>query len=422
MSRSTLAIVGGGWAGIAAAVTAHRLGAQVTLFEMAPLLGGRARRADVDGQTLDNGQHILIGAYRDTLDLMREVGVDPDTVLARHPLTLVDARGQGLRLRAGPPALAFALAVARRPDWSWAQRGRLLLSAAGWAARGFACPKDWTVARLCQGLPQVVMQDLIEPLCVAALNTAAADASALVFLRVLRDGLFGGNGAADLLLPRDGLDQLLPAPALQWLKAQGVSVHLRTRVQVLAPTAAGWLVDGTAYDAVVLACPAGEAARLTRALAPDWSACAASLRHEPIVTVYLRGPSHALPFPMLALRGVPAQFLFDLPALGVADGLFAAVISGAAQWVDAGPDATARAVLDQLESELPSADPASPWRVVKVISERRATLACTPALRRPDLRVAPSLVAAGDFVDGPYPSTLEGAVRSGRLAVQTLLN
>ncbi|RYY87829.1 MAG: FAD-dependent oxidoreductase, partial [Comamonadaceae bacterium] len=89
-----LAIVGAGWAGLASAVEATRAGHAVTLFEAARTPGGRARRIDDDsGLVLDNGQHILIGAYRATLQLMRDVGVDPEAVLLRVPLSLRFADG-----------------------------------------------------------------------------------------------------------------------------------------------------------------------------------------------------------------------------------------------------------------------------------------------------------------------------------------
>ncbi|MDQ6638379.1 MAG: FAD-dependent oxidoreductase, partial [Pseudomonadota bacterium] len=92
-----IAVVGAGWAGIAAAVEAARAGARITLFEMAPAAGGRARDVVSHGGVLDNGQHICIGAYVETLRLLREVGVDEKAVFARMPLTLVDAEGRGLR-------------------------------------------------------------------------------------------------------------------------------------------------------------------------------------------------------------------------------------------------------------------------------------------------------------------------------------
>ena len=95
-----LTIVGAGWAGLAAAVAATRAGWHVQLYEAANTAGGRARslQQSFAGNPLDNGQHILIGAYRDTLTLMRTVGINPDDVLQRLPLDLRYADGQGLTL------------------------------------------------------------------------------------------------------------------------------------------------------------------------------------------------------------------------------------------------------------------------------------------------------------------------------------
>ena len=146
-----------------------------------------------------------------------------------------------------------------------------------------------TVAQLCADLPDRVRRDLIDPLCIAALNTPSAQASATVFLRVLNDALFGGPGSSDLLLPATGLSSLFPRPAQAWLDGQGASVWLSHRVQSIARGSdQAWSVDGAPFDAVVLACSAVEAARLTASLNPAWSAMAAALHYEPIATVYLQ--------------------------------------------------------------------------------------------------------------------------------------
>ncbi len=262
--------------------------------------------------------------------------------------------------------------------------------------------------------------DLIEPLCVAALNTPAERASGGVFLRVIRDALFSGPGSADLLLPRRSLSALLPEPAARWLQAAGARVVTGSRVAQLRPDKAGWRVDGERFDAVVLACSAQEAARLTHAAAPDWSMRTASFDYEPIVTVYLRSPGSRLDRPMVALRSddrAPAQFVFDHGALGGSPGLFAAVASGAVEWVAAGLSAAGEATRQQLVAAFPHGTWATPLTVLRTLSEKRATFRCTPGLIRPGPRVAPGLVAAGDYVDGPYPATLEGAVRSGVAAI-----
>jgi len=425
LRRHRVAVVGAGWAGIAAAVHARRAGHEVHVFEMAPLPGGRARSVPVDGLVLDNGQHILIGAYRATLELMALLGADASRLLHRMPLALCGPDGHGLRLRPGAPVPAFVRGVLAHGGWRWLDRLALLRTAAVWAATGFRCDEHLSVAALCRGLPPALREQLIEPLCVAALNTPAEAASARVFLRVLRDALFGGPGSSDLLLPAAPLGDLLPKPALRWFAEHGVAYKPTTRVLQLQQRETRWQVDGLTFDAVVLACSAREAARLCADVQPGWALQAGALRYEPIVTVYLRSPGARLPLPMIALPAgplAPAQFAFDLGALGIADGLFGFVISGAADWVQRGLQATAQATLQQATSAFPALARPVASTVMHVAAEKRATFHCTPGLVRPSALIAPGLLAAGDYVAGPYPATLEGAVRSGREAALALAN
>ncbi len=419
-SDATLAVIGGGWAGVAAAVEATQRGHRVTLFEMAPQLGGRARSVGVNGLTLDNGQHILIGAYVATLELMRTLGVDADRCFDRTPLRIAYPDGTGLLLDAGAPVAAFARAVLGNRAWKVRERAALLAAATGWALRGFHCDPALTVAALAAGLPAAVRSELIDPLCVAALNTSSTEASAAVFLRVLKDALFSGPGSADLLLPRTGLSALLPEPAQRWLTIAGAEVRLQHRVRSLAPDGDAWLIDEERFARVVLASTATEAARLTLDIARPWSDNASALRHEPIVTVYLRSIGTRLPEPMLALRGgdrAPAQFVFDRGRLGGDDGLLAFVISGARDWVERGTEAIVQATVQQARAEL-GAHLSAPLEPVQTLTEKRATFRCTPGLSRPGMVIAPGLHAAADHVDGPYPATLEGAVRSAQQAVR----
>jgi len=414
-----VAVIGGGWAGLAAAVHATRAGHQVTVLEMAPQLGGRARQIDSHGMALDNGQHILIGAYTETLSLMQLVGVDLSRALRRMPLRVTYPDGSGLQMAAGRPVPAFLRAIATYPGWSRRDKWALLRTAAGWSLRGFRCDPSWTVARLTAHLPAAVRDALLDPLCVAALNTPADQASAQVFLRVLKDALFSGPGSADLLLPRWRLSALWPDPAGRWLAAQGASVQLSHRVDALSPRAdGGWDVDGTPFDAVVLACTAHEAARLTEGFEPGWADTARGLRYEPIVTVYAHSPETRLPQPMMALRSdsrQPAQFVFDLGILCGMEGVLAFVVSGAAPWVAQGADATMAATLRQGQQAL-AGQLRAPLTGLRAVNEKRATFLCTPGLKRPPMAVRPGLFAAGDYTDGPYPATLEGAIRAGLAA------
>ena len=422
MAGRSVAIVGAGWAGIAAASECVRRGHRVTLFEMGARAGGRARDVHTSAGTLDNGQHICIGAYVETLRLLERLGISERDAFVRLPLTLVDPSGRGLRLRRGAAAPAFVRAVLGRRGWPVGDRLALLAAAAGWWRHQFRCDADWTVARLAAALPRSVREGLIDPLCVAALNTPAAQASASVFLRVLRDALASGPGSADLLLPRVGLGSLLPEPALEALRREGAVVRLGTRVVDVGADGDRWRVDSSRFDRVILAASTRESARLASPHDSGWARSAAALRQEPIVTVYAQARGARLAEPMLLLHSngrSPAQFVFDRGQLGGPAGLLAFVVSGASAWVERGTDALEQAVLGQAGESLGGSLP-EPLRVVQTIVEKRATFACTPDSVRPPMRIVPGLLAAGDYVSGPYPATLEGAVRSGIAAAVAL--
>jgi hydroxysqualene dehydroxylase len=442
-----LAVIGGGWAGLAAAVRAVERGFAVVLFDMAPQLGGRARSVVANTAqgplTLDNGQHILIGAYRDTLALMRQVGLDVDAALLRQPLRLVDPFGVGLRVPSNfswlGSSMAFARGVLQATHWPLADRLALMRTAAAWRLAGFTCATTTTVDELTHGLPETIRRDLVEPLCVAALNTPSSQASGTVFLRVMRDALFGGPGSADLLIPKVPLAGLLPNPAAQWLTEHGARVVLRSRVQSVVRSspasahadvdahahAGAWRVDGDTFDAVVLACSAHEAARLASSLDPGWAALAARVPYQAIVTVYAHHPEAQLTAPMVALTSTaeyPAQFAFDHGMLSGRAGLLAFVVSGANDGLARGQESMVDATLAQARQMLPRAAWVDALSVVATIAERRATFACRPDVARPPARLAgiEGLVAAGDYVQGPYPATLEGSVRSGLAAIDAI--
>ena len=431
-----LGIVGGGWAGLAAADRAVRLGHEVFLYEASRHWGGRARLlkfAKGPKETLDNGQHILIGAYTETLSLMQQVGVDVAQVLHPTSLNLRFADGGGLATpawaAAWPTPLDVVAAIATALGWAWHDKLALLRTTTQWRTGGFTCPPEWNVARLCQNLPPRVLQDMVDPLCVAALNTPMDRASATVFLRVLQDAMLGqGWGqykASTLLLPRADLGALLPRPASDWLVKHGAQCRTGTRIKALHRVGAHWRLEGAGvnehFDHVILACPPAEAARLAQtcevtgqSTAP-WCQQALALRHEPIATVYLQAPADwAWPGtePMLALRGGPAQFAFNRAALGGSPGLLALVVSACQGDKEALEQAIQQQAAQQLR--LPHS------QVMQTVVEKRATFACTPNLQRPGSAIAPGLWAAGEYIAGPYPGTLESAVRSGLQVAESI--
>ncbi|ODS76775.1 MAG: desaturase [Acidovorax sp. SCN 65-28] len=418
---------------MAAAIAHRQAGRQVTVFEAARTVGGRARAVpgvlpDGTAATLDNGQHILIGAYTESLRLMRLVGIDPTTALLRLPLTLQFPDGQGLQLPDLPPPLDALLGIVRAKGWGWQDKVALLRTAIAWQLRGFRCAPHTSVADLCAPLTPRLMAEFIDPLCVSALNTPAREASGQVFLRVLQDSLFSGRGGSNLLLPRTDLGALFPEAAMRWLVQQGGQVVTGQRIQRLVPLPSGrWQLAGTvgaaqgsevtdAFDHITLACPSWEAARLVDGLASTaglaaaarWSATANALRFEAITTVYAHASGARLPLPMLALRNTaehPAQFVFDRGQLDGQQGLLAFVVSAS----NGNRALIEQQVLQQAAAQLGL----SGLRPAQTVVEKRATFACTPGLQRPAMQVLPGLTACGDYVDGPYPATLEGAVLSG---------
>ena len=487
-----LTIIGAGWSGLACAVAATQAGWQVELFEAANEAGGRARSLEQTfaGVPLDNGQHILLGAYRETLQLMRTVGVNPDDVLLRLPLDLRTADGLGFKLPTGllgryandslPASLPTYLSasdvtvswpnsllgtwdaswkllvgVAFAKGWSADDKWRLMQAGWRWRVAGFTCDATWSVLQLCEAsqLTPNVVQGLIEPLCLSALNMHLQSASAAVFLRVLHDAMLSGVGSSDLLIPKTDLGALFPRACLEWLRQRGAQVHLGTRFT--QEDLAQWLGEShggpttkflqtsisqdteeldkkftttgaTTERVLVIACPAWEAARLTQRVAPTWSAQAQALSHTAIATVYLQ--CHDAGFigldrPMIALQmhqTAPAQFVFDRGVLCQQPGLLAAVVSAS--------EGEREQISMQVQQQVAEQLGLKQLSVVQTVVEKRATFACLPNTFegphhegvKPDVFVAPHIFACGDFVRGPYPSTLEGAVRSGLQVVRHL--
>ena len=438
-----IAVVGAGWAGLAAAVEAVDLGADVTLFEATRSPGGRARalpatRPDGVPLTLDNGQHILIGAYRETLGLMQRLGIAPEASLLGTPLSLPYPDGSGLQTPGWaarwPAPLDAVAAICTARGWRWGERLALVRASLGWQRSGFACAPSLTVGELCRALPARVMEDLIEPLCVSALNLPAASASAQVFLTVMRDALFGqGFGpwsASALLLPREDLGALLPEAAVRRLDNR---VRPGTRVNAIAQHGVGWALSGEGwsetFDRVVWATAASPAAttlgavdgaNATGAALRDWAATARLLDFTAITTVYAWAPGARLPAPMVALRcwpDAPAQFGFDRGQLRPGDAAMQGVLAFVVSASEGERDELQHRVMAQAADQLGLQG----LRPIQTVVEKRATFACTPGLRRPASAVAPGLWAAGDYVDGPYPATLEGAVRSGLAAARAAI-
>jgi hydroxysqualene dehydroxylase len=418
------AVVGAGWAGLAAAATLAQRGIPVTVFEASRSLGGRARRVSVDGVDLDNGQHVLIGAYRESLRLMRLVGADPERLLLRMPLELRFADGFRLRAPRVPYPFNLLTALLRADGLTPAEALRALRFMASLRLRDFEVAPDRTVAALLEEHAQsgAARSHLWEPLCVSALNTPVESASARIFARVLRDGLTGSREASDVLIARTDLGKIFPEPAAEYVKARGGEVRLGEPVRRLARVHGGFRInDALEFSSIVIACAPQHAGQLLVQL-PELAEALfriGSFGYEPIVTCYLGYPdSVSLPAPMLGFTGGILQWVFDRARIGGPKGLLAAVISASGEHEELSKET----LVSRIETELRAALgplPSPLWS--QIITEKRATFSCRPGVERPEGATALSgLLLAGDYIAGDYPATLEAAVRSGVAAARAI--
>jgi squalene-associated FAD-dependent desaturase len=415
-----VAIIGGGYAGMAAAVTLAAERIPVTLYEAGATLGGRARRVELNGVTLDNGLHILIGAYRETLRLIAQVHSTPATAMLRLPLDWNVHQHLHLRAPVLPAPLHLVAALLTAKGAPWSDRWAALRMMYALRKTGFQLPGDTTVAALLKAHHQgpVLTQHLWNPLCVSALNTPPDKASARLFLNVLRDGLNADRAGSDLLIARVDLSALFPEPAANYVRARGGEVITSRRVTAVAAAANSFKVtagDHTqTFSQVICALPPHQVATFLADI-PALSETARTVQqldYQPITSVYLQfeGAVH-LPSPMTGLSGGVAQWLFDREAICGQRGLIGAVISAEGAHRELPQDVLGERVQAELAAHF---GPLPPLAWQRVITEKRATFSATPGVQQPAHNTAlANFWLAGDYTAGDYPATLEAAVRSG---------
>ncbi len=401
-----VAIVGAGYAGLAAAVTLAGRGIAVTVFESGPVPGGRARRVVSQGNELDNGQHILVGAYSELFRLMRVAGV-PSNALLRLPLELRYPRRFHLRAHRLPPPLGLLTGLLFAAGAPLADRLGAVRFMNAMRRSAFRLERDLPVEELLKRHAQTgaLAHYLWRPLCVSALNTPPALASARKFLAVLRDALFGEAGASDLLLPRVDLSRLFPEPAAEFVRARGGEIRYGSPVRSLAELK-------PQFESIIIAVGPHQLKTLLPELADEYG-------YQPIYTCYLQYPDQVeLEFPMLGLADGLVQWVFDRGALLGEKGRLACVISAQGDH----QQMTLEELADTCHRELArviAGLPAPVWS--RIIAEKRATIACTPGLKEISIKTSiPGVYLAGDYTDPEYPPTLEAAVRSGVRAAQMI--
>ncbi|MPS49026.1 hydroxysqualene dehydroxylase HpnE [Methylobacillus sp.] len=429
-----VAVIGGGCAGLAAAVRLTQAGFKTTLFDASHQLGGRARSITWQGLSLDNGQHILLGAYASSLELLQTCGVEIRTSLLRLPLKLEIPHEFSLRSMPALPAPWHILGgLLQAQGLSFQERLAAVRFMASLRLQRFRLPTDMPLHQVLASQPTRLITVLWEPLCLAALNTPIATASAQAFLNVLRDSFAHKKSDSDLLLPRADLTTLIVEPAANFIQSHGGRVNLNAPITSLHAQDHGVRLKSRTeeqdFTHVVIATSPFRVAPLLQTLPSmqDIIAQCQALQYQPIYTVYLQyPPAIALPQAMHGLAGKLGQWVFDRGQLYGQTGLLAVVISAEGKHQALTQSDLATKIHQELQDVFPRQLGTPPlWH--KVIAEKRATFACTAGLPRPvqatphrRIQLAGDYVSTGDaFLD--YPATIEGAIRSGFQAAENII-
>jgi squalene-associated FAD-dependent desaturase len=445
-----IAVVGAGWAGTASALFMHNQGHRVTVFESARLLGGRARGVldDTFGM-IDNGQHLMLGAYQETLKLIAQLnpGIPEKQLLTREPLYLISASGD-MHLKATqflPAPLNTLIGLMTATGISWPDKFSMVRLMAGLIMSKPTHPhatQDITVLNWLREKKQsaLVIQKIWQPLCLAMLNTPVEAACAQLFQNVLRDSLGSSMaGATDLVLPRTDLSTLAPQRLVGLLDCR-----LGHTVREIACLGHGIEIDGEPFDGCIIAAPPYNTLRLVKDSLKQ-TTTHATLVHQlsqftyaPITTCYMRlSQPFDLPAPMLMLNELPnmghiGQWVFQRQSQAD-DGMrnpscdLAVIISDSSGLLKES-DALVQALHQQIATQLMQRQdyaihPLPGLQAFRVITEKRATFVAQPGLKRPsNFTDDARLMLAGDWTDTGYPAVIEGAVRSGLKAARGLFS
>ena len=437
MNRTPVTIVGAGWAGLAAGVSLSAAGIPVRIFEAAKQIGGRGRTVQLDGAELDNGQHLMIGAYHELLGLLDTLQVSEQDLFARLPqqLKILDAASAGIDFELRLPRLPAPLhllfgMLASRPmslgdKFSTLLRFNRLLNT--------PLQQDCSVSRwlASAGLPEAYVERLLKPLCLAALTTRPDEASAQIFQTVLLQTFQGARANTDLLIARRNMGDLFPAQARAFIEGHGgelLTTHRVSRIEADEQRVRAIQINDErlAVDQLILA----TSPVATQRLLAKVSACAdlaeqlSRFEYEAITTVYLHyAQDIRLQEPMLGLRDASAEWLFDRRLCGQ-PGVIAGVISAA------DPALSHDHVATQLAEELSRLFGWPQPHHHRVIVEKRAALRCTPDIDkiRPGIQTTlANLRICGDYINSEaagtagLPSTLEAALRSGVKCARQLI-
>jgi len=431
MSATRVGVVGGGLAGMAAALAARDAGAEVVLVERRPSLGGLTSSIEHNGLTFDNGQHVFLRCCTAYRAFIERIGATDEVYLQSRlsvPVLAPDGSRATIARNALPAPLHLALSLAKYRHLSLRERARLTRAA---LALRRLDPRDPSLDEVSfaewlksHGQSARAIDRLWNLIALPTLNVTAEDASLALAVKVFRVGLLDRSDGADMGWSTVPLAQLHGANGLRALAAAGVDTHLNFTASAIDRTPTGSFVIGAAdqsfaVDAVIVATS-------PRALAafgvPSGAEIAQGLGASPIVNVHFVFDRRVTGLAMAAVIDSPIEFLFDRTASsGVTSGQCLVVsLSAADRYIGRGSPELVSTFLEALRALFPAARDA---HVVDslVTRERAATFRAVPgvsAFRPSTTTEVPGLFLAGAWCDTGWPATMEGAVLSGNAAAR----
>ena len=415
-----VAIIGAGVSGLSAAIHLDRLAGentQITIFDARRQAGGRTRSyIDRETQdTLDNGQHLLMGCYRDTLEYCGLIGT-ADQIDWQETMEIPFFTGPGeshsLRLAKLPSPFHLLYGLISTGLLSFSEKlaalrfGQALKSKRSF--EGMTCAQLMAETRQ----PASLVTKLWEPMVLAVLNASVEQASASAFVEAFRLIYFGKRQDASLIFPKVGLSELLIDPAVEQLEARGHALRLGQPIsKISAGLVVSTLIDDEEFDAVILAATVGPDISIPIALP--------TIEYSPILNAYFWLDKQVLDFPVTAFIGRDLQWAFTRPT-GFGGQRLALTVSAAGSLIEKSNQELTELLWSDLQALVPAARSAKLLKS-QIIKEKRATPLFTPEAdaARPTVETAiTGLYLAGDIVQNGLPATIEGAIRNGKRAAE----
>ncbi len=425
MKHPNIAIIGAGWAGLTTAVTLSDAGLPTTTFETSRTLGGRARKIAFNGKILDNGIHLMSGAYSETLALLDKIRAPNEPLnINRQPFTYQYDELK-IKIPRGniPCGRLFGFLSAKGMNVKEKLLILNFLVAIKYKTKSTTATESAHSLLTRYKQTENLINLLWNPICLSALNVGTNRASANIFVNVIADALLGGKNASDLLFPTTDLTSLFASRSARFIEAHEGTINCGIRATIQRDKDRSFSIEGSRelFSHVVLATSPHNVKNVVTdsSILPITLPLMDQFEYEPIYTIYHQYPSGvSLPDRMIGMSSPHPQWVFDRGVTHHDLGLIGAVISGTGKHQKLTNQQLSEESVRTLDTRFKLGQPI--WS--KVIAEKRATYSCIPNLKRPkQVTETPGIILAGDYTYPRYPATLEAAVRSGVSAAQITL-